>query len=281
MRRSSKWLTAAGVVAVVGITTPASLFAAEKAAVNDAKAEVRAESALALPAGFEEKDVGAVREVKSGLAKLTERAVTKGDFEKFLGELVKADRERTQQFKDFDQKKLDGRIEQIQQAWKTKYGKDFDLDEKKVVFDERFQIAQGEVADPSMALANWPIAVTGNEALTASEKVAADRDTKQLKQEASAEKLKKGRNVAIIRFPAAYGLPEMNVSMLHQLPMFYRIDIPNTRTGEQVYNDLLTHLTWIGEHVDQWPSDVNEAYRMVAYHAVASVYGVDAAAKAG
>lgn len=272
MRQTSKWMLAAAMTAGLAGLAPAMVGAADK---DSTKIEARADNALTLPAGFDVKDVGAVGEAKSGLAKLAERSVTKGDFEKYLRELAKPDQERTQQFKDFDQKKLDGRIAQIEKAWKDKYGKDFDLDSKNVVFDERFTMVQGEVADPNVALANWPVAATGGEAVTASNKETANRDTKQEKREASEEKLQKGRNVAIVHFPAAYGLPAMNVSMIHQLPAFYCVDIPNTRTGEQVYNDLLNHLTWIGEHVDQWPADVNDAYRMVAYHAVAAVEGVD------
>ncbi len=272
MRKTSKWMLAAAMTAGLAGYVPAFVSAADK---SDAKTEARADNALTLPAGFDVKDVGAVSEAKSGLVKLAERSVTKGDFEKFLRELAKPDQERTQQFKDFDQKKLDGRIDQIAKAWKAKYGKDFDLNDKNVVFDERFTVAQGEVSDPNVALANWPVNATGGEAVTASNKESANRDTKQEKHEASAEKLEKGRNVAIVHFPAAYGFNAMNVSMIHQLPAFYCVDIPNSRTGEQVYNDLLNHLTYIGEHVDQWPADVNDAYRMVAYHAVASVYGVD------
>jgi len=59
------------------------------------------------------------------------------------------------------------------------------------------------------------------------------------------------------------------------LPMFYRVDIPNDRTGEQIYNDTLTQLTYIGDHSNEWPADVNDGYRMLAQHAVAAVYGVE------
>ncbi len=246
MRKTSRWMLAAAMTAGMAGFTPAFVSAEDKA--DSTKTEAKAENALTLPAGFDVKDVGAVSEVKTGLVKLTERSVTKGDFNKFLAELAKADKERTREFKDVDQKKLDGRISQINKAWKAKYGNKFDVNDKNVVFDERFTIVQGEVADPNVALANWPVAATGSDAVTASNKEAADRDTKQAKHEASAEKLEKGRNVAIVRLPAAYGFNAMNVSMIHQLPAFYRVDISDSRTGEQIYNDLLNHLTWIGEH---------------------------------
>ena len=58
------------------------------------------------------------------------------------------------------------------------------------------------------------------------------------------------------------------------------VDVPNDRTGEQIYQDLLTHLTYADEHKDQWPSDVNDGYRMFAHHVLMALYGVPVNEKA-
>ena len=68
----------------------------------------------------------------------------------------------TREFKGVDQTKLDGRIEQIRQAWKTKYGHDFDLSDEKTVFDNRYAIVQGEVSDPSSRAGWLPVAITAD-----------------------------------------------------------------------------------------------------------------------
>jgi len=52
------------------------------------------------------------------------------------------------------------------------------------------------------------------------------------------------------------------------------VDLPNDRTGEQIYNDLTTHLTYIRDHQDKWPADVTDGYRLVAQHAIGALYGV-------
>lgn len=276
MRKISTWVLTAAMTAGVGAVSLVGVsLGADSADVAAARAAERSDVNLTLPAGFQEKDVDAVSGVKTGLEKLTARFAAKGDFNKMLAELATQDKDRARDFKGVDQTKLDGRIEQISQAWKAKYGQDFDPNDKNVIFDDRYMMVQGEVTDPSVALAGWPIAAT-NEAMTAgSKQTPADASDKAVKDETSAAKMDKGRNVALVRFPASHALPAITASMIHELPAFYRVDIPNDRTGEQIYNDTLTHLTYIGEHVDQWPADVNDAYRMVAHHAIAAVYGVD------
>jgi hypothetical protein len=251
--------------------TPAA-FADDNAKANQA---AKADTTLSFPAGFEEKDVGAVDGVKSGVAKLTNRFVTKGDFNKLLAELSTQDKDRAREFKGVDQTKLDGRIEQIRQAWKTKYGHDFDLSDEKTVFDNRYAIVQGEVSDPSVALGGWPVAITADAVTAGSRQSPADSSDKTVKNEVDSAKLDKGRNVALIRLPGTGDSPAITASMIHELPMFYRVDVPNSRTGEQIYNDVLNHLTYLGDHLDQWPANETDAYRAFAYHAVAAVYGLD------
>lgn len=255
-----------------GVPLIQTTFAAD--AENHAT-EAKAQAPLSLPAGFQERDVSAVSGVKSGLGKLTERFVTKGDFNKFLAELSTQDKERTREFKGVDQTKLDGRIEQIRQAWKTKYGHDFDVSDEKTIFNDRYTITQGEVSEPEVALAGWPVAPSAEAITAGSRQAASDADQKAVKNEIDAAKLEKGRNVALIRFPAMDNMPAITVSMIHELPMFYRVDVPNSRTGEQIYNDVLNRLTYLGDHLDSWPANETDAYRAFAYNAVAAVYGVD------
>jgi hypothetical protein len=60
------------------------------------------------------------------------------------------------------------------------------------------------------------------------------------------------------------------------LPAQWRFDIPKDRTGQQIHNDLLNQLNFIATHSEDWPSDVNDSYRMVAHRVLLSLYGVDA-----
>jgi hypothetical protein len=228
-----------------------------------------ASQTLSLPTGFNPKNVDAASGIKSGLVKLTDRAVTKGGFNSFLAELSSQDKDRAREFKGADQSKLDEVIGQIQSAWKAKYGQDFSINDKNVVFNDSYPIVQGEVSDPQLAVSNWPVAAQAGQAVMAADRSNADTQ----KKEVNDSKLTKGTDVAIIRLPADDACPQVNVSMIHQL-LFWRVDVPNDRTGEQIYNDLVSRLTWIESHQDKWPGDINDGYRLVARNVAAAVYGV-------
>jgi hypothetical protein len=225
----------------------------------------------ALPDGFVQKDEDAASGVKSTLVQLTQRAVTKDSynsfFSSFLSDLASRDKSRAQEFKGVDQKHLNDVIGQIQTAWQSKYGHAFDVSDTNLAFDEQYPIVQGEVSDPTAAAAsNWPIAASAGQAINAG------ANTKQ--QQCNAKELTKGQAVAIIRFPAGDGLPDINVSLVHQVLTGWYADLPVDRTGEQIYNDLSSHLNYIATHQNQWPSDVNAGYRMVARNVAAALYGV-------
>ena len=247
-----------------------------KAGAADAPAKPSANAVqpakpMALPAGFEITGENADSGVKSALVKLTERSVAKGDFHSFLRELTKQDKERAREYKGADQAKLDAIVEQIQKQWKAKYNEDFSISDKNLVFDQRFAIVPGKVTDPAVALNNWPVpAVMTENAVTAG----SHSDAKTEKKEEKAADLTMGREVALVRFPASHALPEMNVSMIRYMLGFWHIDVPNDRSGEEIYNDLTTHFTYIRDHEAQWPSTVGDGYRMMAHHAVAALYGV-------
>jgi hypothetical protein len=224
-----------------------------------------------LPDGFIEKDEDGASGIRSTVVGLTQRAVTKDSYDSFfsgfLSELAKRDEARSQKFNGVNQEQLNATISQIQTEWHNKYGQDFDLSDKNLVFNERFPIVEGEVSDPTAAANNWPVAAYGQAANTI-----ANSD----QQQSNTKELTKGRAVAIIRFPAGDGLPELNVSLLHQTLTGWYVDVPVDRTGEQVYNDLSSHLNYIANHQDQWPSDINDGYRMVARQVVGALYGVSA-----
>jgi hypothetical protein len=86
--------------------------------------------------------------------------------------------------------------------------------------------------------------------------------------------LDKGRNVAVLYFPQSHGAQPLTVSMIHELPDAWKIDVPDNVDGQMLYDNLLTHLTAVNEMKDKWPADVNDGYRMVAHHVLMAVYGI-------
>src|SRR3954466_5279804 len=65
-------------------------------------------------------------DIRKTVAKITENALNKGNFDDVCDYLVDADRDRVKQFKPADNySKLDGRIDQFLKDWKSKYNEDF------------------------------------------------------------------------------------------------------------------------------------------------------------
>jgi hypothetical protein len=87
--------------------------------------------------------------------------------------------------------------------------------------------------------------------------------------------LDQGRNVAYVTVAASHILPELKVPLIHELPDMWKIDVPDSVTGQKLYDNLLKHLTMADEQKDQWPSDVNDAYRMVSHHVLMAILDVD------
>src|SRR5439155_13783308 len=148
----------------------------------------------------------------------------------------------------------------------------------------------GEVSDPQALVGHWPVPVTEGYAMAGGvgEAQTAGAKIDTAKQQADAKKtfggqtnLEKGRNVALLYIPASHGAPDLKLSLIHEMPDIWRFDIPDNIDGQKLYDNLLTHLTWVDEHREQWPGDVNDAYRLVAHHVAMALYDVPMKGHAG
>ena len=198
------------------------------------------------------------------LGQVTNAALTKGGFNDIIERFNDADRNRLGSFaKDKNNKDkldiLDGRIAQFQKDWKAKYNENFKIHKDDVVFgNSMFTVAQGEI---------------GKDAQLAGERVPAPDPNKPVT--GGDRNLDKGRNIAYVTVAASHNLPELKVPLIHELPDMWKIDVPDSVTGQKLYDNLLKHLTMADEQKDQWPSDVNDAYRMVSHHVLMAILDVD------
>jgi len=249
-----------------------------------------------LPAGIQKATKDDSEDIRSALADTTEAAVGKS-FHSIRNKLVDADRNRLKDLNDNDAA-FAGRIEQIRKDWKAKYNQDFDVPHK-LAFGQDFKgfvIVQGEIVNPQL-LSNWPVQNKAGASL----KVGDDKAGAEVKIGAGAapatadgrrdetnkdgnkpgdRNLEKGRNVAIVTFPASHGLPEVTASLIHELPDQWRFDIPDNVDSMKFYQNLLAHMTEFGEMKDKWPADVNEAYRLAAHHVLEALYDMPTGAGA-
>jgi len=214
--------------------------------------------------------------INTMLAQVTNAALTKGGFDDVVERFNDADRNRIGGwFKDKANKEkldvLDGRIAQFQKDWKAKYGSDFHIMKDDVVFAApTFNVTMGEIGtDAQLAGKQLP---PGEKVTTDDAKRAAGDNTGNTKLDRNIEK---GRNVAVVEVVQSHGLPDLKVPLIHELPDLWKIDVPDGVTGQKLYDNLLTHLTMANEQKDQWPSDVNDAYREVAHHVLMAVLDVN------
>ncbi len=248
------------------------------------------EAKFVFPAGIEAKGAMAKNDdIHSTFQEITGAALTKGGFDDVVERLVDQDRNR---IGDLDRDRLatlDGRIDQIRTAWKMKYGNTPDVKENSF---HGLTIARGVIDDPKTVASNWPIAAVARDAATAAG--TADEGDRAVTAAAAAAEtaaseaktsnddadldsnIEKGNEVAVAMIAGSHGLPPVNVSMIREANG-YRVDAPNTIGAQQLHDNLLKHLTHVGESVEQWPADEKDAAAYVAHHVMMAVTGVDAA----
>jgi len=243
----------------------------------DVKTEKSAGQTADLPAGIQKATKDDSEDIRQALAN-TGESVLSGDFHAVRNKLVDADRNRLKDLNKNDAT-FSGRMAQINKDWQAKYGKKFDI-EHKIAFGPDFKgftIVQGEIANPQL-LANWPVENSkANSGAGESATAAGRRDEANKPGNKPGDRnLEKGRNVAIVTFPAEKGMPEVTASMIHELPDQWRFDIPDNIDSNKLYQNLLAHMTEFGDAKDQWPTDVNEASRLFTHHVVEALYDMPA-----
>jgi hypothetical protein len=210
---------------------------------------------------------GEARSVHNLLSNTTEAALSKNGFDNVVRRFVDADRNRIgkNDLTDADWAKLNGRIEQFQKDWKAKYNQDFDIEKEDVVFNEQFRIQTGEIGEAQPAGGRMDPGAPNTTPGQGNEKVGggdANRDP--------------GRNVAKVTFPASHGMPNVYIPLVNEFPGVWKIDVPDSVDGRKLYDNLLSHLTMANEMKDQWPADVNDAYRAVSHHVFMAIMDMPA-----
>jgi hypothetical protein len=199
-------------------------------------------------------------------------AMTAGKLDDLKDQFVEGDRNRLgddsapgqrTEAGDLDdaRKNLDQTIADFRKAWEAKYKDVFDMSEEDDIFAGYLAISEGEIGDPA-AITHWPVAVTS------------DAPAAKIEGDEKQRNLDKGRNVAIVVLPAMGQVPEMTISMLHEAPDFWKIDIPNNMTESKLRQNLNAHIREFLNQQANWPADMDEARLHAAYHVFRAIYGL-------
>ena len=280
MNSRTTWIPVACVVATLSMTVVAQ---DQDASPSADQAQPKSSAAAAapkasFPAGVKTKEVNDADAIRSTLNSITEAALTDDGFDDVIERLVDQDRNRVGDYAEKEFSDLNGVAEQIRRAWKEKFNKNVEVEEKSAF--EPVALMQGEIDDPKQVAAKWPVAATPpqpGDAVTAGAAEKVNEEATRTKGNDDPDlnsNIEKGRDVAIATFPTSHGAPALNVSMIREAGG-WRVDVPNRLSGQQLHDNLLKHLTHVSMHSNQWPSDENAAAAMIAHHVLMAVNGVE------
>jgi len=186
--------------------------------------------------------------IRTVIGEVVNASLKQGAFNDVHERFVDADHKRLQDAKlsSDDQKTLDGRIADINKSWQSKYGHEFKITNENDLYGTAFMtLVTDDPKNPS-------------DAKPASADVPASEN---------------GRKVGSATIAASHGLPEVKIPLVQQAGG-WKLDVPDTAGTPELYNNLMTHLTHVGEMKDKWPDDEKEAYRIVTHHVLAGVMRV-------
>lgn len=193
-------------------------------------------------------DAEGIRDV---LGQVPEAVLTRDGFDDLVERFVDADRNRIGAWikgnKDFDQ--LNAKAELLAQKFQQRYRVAFDISDEDKLFDEQFvMIRQGEITEAQAAAA---------------------------RQDADANRDDAGRNVAMVEIRQSHGLPKLSVSMLHEAPGVWKIDVPDRISGEQLYDGVSKSIDRILAAEAHWPNSADDAKRYITHHLLLAIHGQD------
>lgn len=191
----------------------------------------------------------AMNKTRDTLTATVEAAVSKDGLGDVVDTFTKADRDRIGKLDKSSWADYNMAVDKFRADWKAKYNEDFKIsDKEQLVF----------AAPVKMEMGGGP-----GEARMASDKIDATLNGKD----------KSVNNMTTVMFPASGGAPAVKVSVQNEGTVMnsYKIDVPDTLEGNKLRDNLAKHIGEVDGMKDQWPSDKNEAYRIVSQHILAAI----------
>jgi len=236
---------------------------------------------LQLPPGVAVKDLNVDKGIEKSFKAVTEDAMSKSGFDNLVACLADQDKDRikgsTKSLSNVDgnsNKALTDIIADLDGAWKSKYGKKFDLDYKAVFNTSNIKIISGEVTDPNALIGKWPLQATPM-AKAGGTMTPSDAGEALNKNFGGRVNLEKGRKVAVAHLTEANGIKGVTASLIDEHMTGWTFDIPNTIDARRLYDSLVANLSYINAHRDLLPADINQGYFVMSQAVTAALYDVD------
>jgi len=225
-----------------------------------------------------EKQTKHAEEIHDVMAQVAEAAITKNGLTDVVERFVDADRNRLGQQQDAlkEDDTIKGRVAELQKDWKAKFNQSFDIKDEDKVYNLAFaQVSEGEEGKARTASGVDATITTpaGDAKVDANNKTGVDAPKVNTDGNTPADTNRNdpGRNIATVHIAASHGLPALDVPFIHEAGG-WKIDIPDSVDGQKLRSNMLAALTDIGEKKDQWPADVDDAYRHVTHRVLVAIF---------
>lgn len=231
---------------------------------------------ITLPPGAKPRDEPN-KEDRGGIIKtldgLIEASLTNDGFDDVVERFVDADRNRFGKDGATERKydDLNALAQSLRTIWRTKYGKDFEIDPEKSLTHVATLV--GEIEDPQAFAVHWPVPPVVPDVAEAVPAAAKDEPAPANDPDTN---LERGRDVAIATFQEseAEDLPALHVSLIQEAAG-WRVDVPDAMTAQQLHDSLVRHLTHLRDNADKWPVEDAPAGLMFSRHVAMAVYGLE------
>ena len=204
--------------------------------------------------------------VRESLTSLVQNAVKKDGLPSAIKYLDKADADRLADVGKGDNGELNKTIDDLQQAYKQKYDKDFELNEDNLFKEDGTQYRQMKVKSPS-DIKPWPAPATG--ALDSNSAGSSD----------AGNRLHEGEDIALFHLPKTETAPALTVSEVCRDDHWVAV-VPASLDSQKLRDNLRQHLSSVLQQKGQWPSDAKQAQSAVARHVLMAFYDVDSTSPA-
>ena len=195
---------------------------------------------------------------------------------------------------NFDPAQLNQTVQQIRQAWQQKYGKDFKIENEEVVYSDitaaeigagEAQPAAGEIrgrAGDTSGSSNTSGSENGNRTERQGEAGSTGAGTTGAGghiggYEATAGARMRGREMTVTVPPVRGGQP-LQIHVIKTADDRFKFASMGEVDRQRLGQKLERHLKMVQEHQQNWPDDVNQAYRIVTQHVLMAI---DDAAEGG
>jgi hypothetical protein len=197
--------------------------------------------------------------LRDELALIVDDAVSKGDFNKVVGQFDKVNENRLGKDASANDNDLDNKVGIFLADWKAKYGNDFKLskDEAAALDAGGIEYFQGYKDADKATMAK----MMGNDMTGTPNPTTHPADMM--------------KNTATVYIPASHGLPALLLYFVNQgsAGNDWRLVNPNITGLGELKSNLISQLTTLDGTKATWPTDENDGYRAVTHHLMMAITG--------